>query len=434
MSDLMSKGEVGVSMSQVEETGSGARHLIISGDSHVGPSLEGQLRDYCPSSHLEAFDEYALQAKKASASFVEKRFKDFATEATLQAVDRSMNAPGLQDPAVFLADMDADGVAASVIYAGGGNNEPLPWIGDLVRLSGDRYSDELAAVGSRIWNQWLADFTSTDSRRLLGVAQIPFTSIDTAIREVQWAHEHGLRALNFPAPRSDLLPYNDLAYEPFWRAVEETGLPLVTHGASGDVPDMSRTRPGYFNVYASEILWMSRRGIPYLIFGGVFERHPSLKLVLTEQRVDWVGEVLRELDSIYSDPNRNDSNKLPRRPSDYWRSNCYITGSFMARYEAAKHEEVGPHNLMWGSDYPHPEGTWPRTNLSLRNTFAAIPESDVRLILGENALPVYGLDRAEMRQIADRIGPTQEEISRPVAEEELPAHRGRAFREFGAFA
>jgi len=421
-------------MSAKERAGnlSDERYVVVSGDSHVGPSLEKQLRDFCPPQYIDQFDEFARTRKGDGA--LEARMTDFATPAALSAVERSRNCPGLQDPNAFLSDMDQDGIAAQVIFAGGGNDEPLPWTGGLIQAGGGSYPKELVEASIRIWNEWLSDFTSTSPERLLGVGAVPMGDIDAAVREVHWAKEHGLRALNLPAPRSELLPFNDLAYEPFWDAVEETGLPLMTHSASGEVPDVPPSSRGAYFIFGTEILWFSRRGLAQLTFGGVFDRHPSLKIVFTEQRVTWVGETLMDLDSAYLDPNRNIPDAPLRRPSEYWKANCYIAGSFMAPYEAARRDEVGVDNLMWGTDYPHVEGTWPRTKLALRNTFSEVPEPEARKILGDNAVRVFGLDGGELRKIADRIGPTPQEIATRLAPDEMPEHRGLAFRELGAFA
>jgi hypothetical protein len=163
-----------------------------------------------------------------------------------------------------------------------------------------------------------------------------------------------------------------------------------------------------------------------------------LHLVFTEQRVGWVPHTLRELDSVYlsdtqflAGASTTTDHSLPRRPSEYWASNCYVAASFMAPFEAAMRHEVGVGNLLWGADYPHVEGTWPVTRLAMRNTFASVPEDDTRRILGENALDVYNLDLEVLRPIADRIGPTPEELSNPLAPDEFPPFRGAAFRQLG---
>jgi hypothetical protein len=121
---------------------------------------------------------------------------------------------------------------------------------------------------------------------------------------------------------------------------------------------------------------------------------------------------------------------MSRAPSDYWRTNCFNAGSFLAPFEAAMRYEVGVGNLLWGSDYPHPEGTWPDTRSALRHTFAHVPEHDVRMILGQNALRAYHLDESRLRPIAEKVGPTPAEVATPLKQGELPLHMGFSYREF----
>ena len=173
-----------------------------------------------------------------------------------------------------------------------------------------------------------------------------------------------------------------------------------------------------------------------MIFGGVFERHPGLKLVYTELRVTWVPDLLRNMDSLYSGDSTPETHceLISKPPSEYWYAHCYNSGSFLAPFEVALRHEVGLRNQMWGADYPHTEGTWPRTILSLRNTFHDVPEDEARMILGENAVDAFGLDRRSLRAVADRIGPLPSDIARPLASDELPERPGLAFRRMGTFA
>jgi predicted TIM-barrel fold metal-dependent hydrolase len=173
-----------------------------------------------------------------------------------------------------------------------------------------------------------------------------------------------------------------------------------------------------------------------MIFGGVFERHPNLKVVFTEQRVAWAIETLREYDSLYFADLYNPEWRAlwPRLPSKYFAEHCYIAGSFLAAFEAELRHEIGLTNLLWGDDYPHVEGTWPRTLLNLRDTFAAIPEEDVRMILGENAIGVYDLDRDALVEVARGIGPLPSAVAAPVDPAEIPAHPGSTFRRRGSWS
>ena len=325
--------------------------------------------------------------------------------------------------------MDDEGIAAELIFSGGQNAEMLPFgVGFGTGAGAPGVDPELRAVGQRIWNAWLIDHVATDSARLVGVMQIPVWDVDQTVAEIRWCAARGLRAVNFPSPRRDFAPSNDPRYEPLWEVCVELGLPLVTHTGGGDDP-LGSQGPGGEALTAYERPWLARRGLAQLMFGGVFERHPALKVVWTEMRVGWVADTVAALDELYtSNICRSVRSEVPKAPSEYWSTNCFNSGSFLARFEVDRREDVGIGNLFFGRDYPHVEGTWPHTDLALRNTFAGVPEADTRRILGLNALPVYGLDAATLRAVADRIGPWPEEVNVPVQPDELPEHRGFAYR------
>jgi predicted TIM-barrel fold metal-dependent hydrolase len=165
----------------------------------------------------------------------------------------------------------------------------------------------------------------------------------------------------------------------------------------------------------------------------VFERYPGLKLVLTEQGARWIPDTLTELDSLFDcQLGMVDRGLMPRRPSEYWHSNCYVVASFPAPYEIALRHDVGLDKILWGSDYPHYEGTWPRTLKTLRHAFEGVPREETARIVGGNALSVFDLDPVQMHEIASRIGPSWAEIAVPL--DEIPEHRGLAFRTTGQYS
>ncbi|HEY1278109.1 MAG TPA: amidohydrolase family protein, partial [Acidimicrobiales bacterium] len=215
-----------------------------------------------------------------------------------------------------------------------------------------------------------------------------------------------------------------------WAACADAGLPLTTHGGAGDMPDY--TGKESWALYCSDLFYYSRRGFMYMVWAGVFERYPSLKLVFTEQRASWVAETLADFDSIYFSNYQDLSELIPRPPSEYFRDNCWLGISFMSRFESEQRYEWGVDRLMWGSDYPHFEGTWGYTDLSLRNTFSGLPTDEVAAILGGNAIRCYGLDGTALRSIADRIGPLVDDIATPI--DEIPEVPGMAFRTRGAWS
>lgn len=403
-----------------------ARVLLVSTDGHVGPSLTKDLRPYCEPGYLDEFDAFASGPRSPWT----RQMPGFKVpESTLLAIERTVECAGQNDLAARLIDLDAEGIAAEVIFGGGQNGERIPFMGEgLGHVPGPGASEaELRAVGLGIYNRWLADFVSAAPHRQIGLIHVPIWDIDASVREIERGRAAGLRGVNFPAPRSAFPAFNSPIYEPFWSACESLDLPLCCHAGGGDDPLGTGDRGG-FALFGAEVNWLGRRGLWQLIFGGVFERHPGLKFVLTEQRASWVTHTLAELDSIYlSDHAGGVRDELPRKPSEYWATNCFIGGSFIAAREVAMRHEIGLTNLMWGADYPHQEGTWPNTLLAIRHAFRDTPEADARLILGENALAVFDLDEAELRRVAARIGPTPQQIAEPVTE--LPEHRGLAFRE-----
>lgn len=445
----------------------GQPYMIVSTDDHAGPRPSEHLRDYCPPQYLDQFDEASRVqdelAKHRDELVAESRRRIEAGTATvrdlsLDQLGYNRDCAGHYDPHVRLRDMDADGVSVQVIFAGGQNDTELPWVG-FGWNAGPSEQSELRKVSYRMWNRWIADHVSTAPDRLLGVMQVPIWDVDAAVEELQWCSSAGLRVVNLHAPREDYPAYTDPIYHRFWDACEEIGATLATH-AGASVPYHRDDTPGANMLYLSEFHWYGTRGLTQLIWGGVFERCPGLKYVLTEQRVDFAPMMVKHLDSLYEnrviqrkgaledpvggiiapdwpddpDPSVPGLAETLRRPSEYWRENCALSGSFLAQYEVAIRHEVGIHNLMYGTDYPHSEGTWPHTRIALRHTFGDVPEDETRLILGENAIDVYHLDRAKLREVADRIGPTPDELRVPVDLDDIPLGRSWAFREGANFS
>jgi predicted TIM-barrel fold metal-dependent hydrolase len=287
-------------------------------------------------------------------------------------------------------------------------------------------------VGVRIYNRWLADFVSAAPHRLVGLAHLPFPDVEACVREIEWAREAGLTGVNLPAPRRELTDFNHRSWEPVWAACAANDMVMSTHGAGGD-------RHPYRGREASaiglmELPFYARRATWVLIMSGVFERHPSLKFVTTEQYGDWVPEMLRDMDSAYDcflTP--QEPLILPELPSTYWRRNCFVGASFMSRLEAELACSEGlQDNFMWGADYPHPEGTWPRTTASLRATFAGAHPADVQTLLGSTAARVYSFDVAALEETARSIGPTVSQVAEPL--DQVPDDFvGFAFRTRGKF-
>jgi predicted TIM-barrel fold metal-dependent hydrolase len=265
--------------------------------------------------------------------------------------------------------------------------------------------------------------------------------VDLATEELRWAADAGLGGVNFPAPRPWLRPYNDRAWEPFWQAAEQCRMPLSTHSGAGD-PAVFQGPELVALMSLESGGWFSRRAAHLMIFGGVFERHPDLKLVLTEQPGEWWPYLVNELDSVHIATASEGplARQVPHRPSHYLHRNVFIGASFLSRSEAhGAVRDLYADRIMWGSDYPHMESTWQvgstsYSRLSLRFSLAGLAEPTVRAIVGETAAEVYGLDLAALQEVARAIGaPTYAELNEPL--ETVPAGASPfAFRTVGPWA
>lgn len=430
-----------------------APYVVVSCDTHIGPRLVEDLRPHCPPEHLEAFDAYAgeLQAKKEAAAAAKGRVSFGGKEMGQDWGVRldNLQTPGHYDMHARTKDLDNDGVAAEVLFHDSQNGEPIPFNVETMLLRGTAQQDYgLLRVGQRIYNEWLADACTIEPERRVGMMHLPMWDIDAAMEELEHARGLGLSAINFPTPKPHLEPYNSPSWDRFFSMVEDLNVTLCNHGGAASSGGMF---PGAMSIAKFEISMMARIcPMDQLIYGGVFERHPKLKLVLTESPGTWWNFVLKEMDSIYLTDTRSygptEKERVPMLPSEYAARNVFIGASFHARFEAEDAIASGYEDrVIWGSDYPHFEGTYqydalgpngePMTWASWRFHYAGLPDDKVRAFLGGNAMAAYDLDHEALTKVAARINaPTHEDLnSAPVLEK--PAGSGHlAFRSFGFWA
>jgi predicted TIM-barrel fold metal-dependent hydrolase len=422
--------------------------IVVSCDTHIGPRLEQELRPYCPQDRLAEFDEFAdALRRKHEAAKGQLGFGGMTRGADWEVSRRNLETEGHFDIHARLRDLSNDGVAAQVIFHDSQNGQPLPFDRASV-VDRETIDFERLPIGQHIYNRWLADQISVEPERHVGLAYLPMWDIDAAIKELHWAASVGLRGVNFPFPRTYMKSYNYPEWDPFFSACEDLGMTLCNHG--GGAPTATGG-PGAMTIVKLEVSNMSRISpLSHLIFGGVFERHPRLHFVMTETVGPWWTSVMRELDSAYLHdvaeyPDMKD--RVRKLPSEYALENAFVGASFMARFEAEDAMANGYlRNLIWGSDYPHFEGTFQygvtseegdtATRSAMRFTFAGLPEPEVGQLLGGNAVRAYGLDEAALRRVAGRINaPTYEQLNVPLATLPDPHDRGHhAYRTYGFWA
>jgi predicted TIM-barrel fold metal-dependent hydrolase len=415
------------------------RLLIISSDSHAGipkelwpEYLDPRFRDLIPSLH----DDNAIYAM--AVQLLGARKEALAPLEEHREIHRT-GWHGLHDPELRLAEMDREGIAAEFVFHGDSR------LGDLFHNSTNRaYPLEAWQAGAQAWNRWAADaFGFATDRFLLTAAVGPCVDLDAAVAEIHWIADHGFAATYAPhyMTHSGMPPLFDEYWEPYWTACEERGIAVVAHAGFGteqgvvfrvieDIYGAAAAAAG--STEAEQMLrhagavreesadfftqWVnrnveSRRPLWQLTLGGVFDRHPGLRLMLTEIRVDWIPATLQFLDQVYDD--RRAHVPATRKPSEYWQTNCIAGASFIHKAEVEMRHELGVKTILFGRDYPHFESTWPHTRQWLQDAFRGVPEDELRLMLGENAIRCFGLDRARLAEIAQRIGPTVDEIIGP---------------------
>jgi predicted TIM-barrel fold metal-dependent hydrolase len=279
----------------------------------------------------------------------------------------------------------------------------------------------------RAYDRWLADFCAAAPGRRAGVIPIDLHDLDKAIDEVEWARSAGLfGGIMLPAMsvKSRLPGYADDYYEPFWSACEDQGMVINLHtGASGSATDTKylydAKHGGMLGLY--EVFVFTRRPLWFLVFGGVFDRHPNLKVAVTENGVQWLPSLIRDMEQFFDThggaPIRA---SLRLRPAEYFDRHVYLGGSLIQRRDAEARAEIGVDRLMWGADFPHLEGAAPVHRQVLRHIFGGMPEADLRKILGQNAVDLWGFDRTLLQSVADRVGPTVGDLAEPLPVEEIP--------------
>ncbi len=402
----------------------GAEHLtIISADCHAGGSHKSY-REYLDPAYLEDFDAWRGRYKNP--------FRDLGDQRRLRNWDNEMRN----------SQQEADGVVAEVIFP----NTVPPFFPSFVLFAPppppEDYEHRLAGI--RAHNRWLVDWCNEFPERRAGIGQIFINDLDDAMTDVRWIKEHGLRGgillPNIPPDVNWVKPLHDSYYEPLWQLCEDLEVPIHSHGGIG-CPDYGN-QPVAALLYLAEAGFYSQRPFVHLLLSGVFERHPRLKFVMTEMGCAWLPPMLARLDATLAairdrgaqgELRFSQEHILPRSATDYFNQNCWLGMSAPSADDAVARRKLRLDRLMWGSDYPHDEGTYPYSRENLRAVFAGSTPDELHQILTTNAANLFGFNETALAQLGDAYGPTVAEISQPL--DELPEGSNEALRRaMGALA
>jgi len=287
----------------------------------------------------------------------------------------------ISDPHMRIADMERDGVDAEVIYG-------------VLGASSRMQDHEAANVVFRIYNDWLKEFCSHYPDRHIGLACLPYGDIDAAVAEVHRAAKMGLRGLELSCSW-EMEPMCHPMWEPLWQAVNEVDLPLHFH----TVPNVPWTfRDKYTGLAARGIQFqvlttfqMNLANILSAIIGSaILERYPRVRIGFGESGIGWIPYVLDRMDFEWEDAFKDIGLKM--KPSEYWQRQCKATFQYdKIGTDPAMIEVMGAETLMWGSDFPHPDGVWPDSQSYIDKQFSHLPAEVTRKITCENAAKFYRL-------------------------------------------
>lgn len=384
---------------------SDAPYVIVSSDTHAGLQVE-QYRDYLDARFHPQFDEWVRERHHR------RRLVEEVNGEYVERWERE-NAEGLRgayDPEVRDKELDADGIAGEVIFADGDSVTGMESPPFGAGLSAGMITDpELAFAGAEAHNRWLVEFCATNPHRRAGVALVPIIhDVERSVAVIEsLAGTPGIKGIMIPTMWHEHPSYGSRVYEPVWAACAEAGLVVHTHSGEGDWEAYNDN----LAQFVLEVAFWTHRPLWQLLLSGAFDRHPDLRYVVVEAGSWWLGDLLWKADTSFgANPkvkklNSRTKGLIQRLPSEYVGTNVFIGASTMSREEIRRRHRNGIDALMWGTDYPHPEGSWPHTAERLGTDFRDVSIEDTRLLLGLNAVRCYDLDLTALEATAERIGP-----------------------------
>jgi predicted TIM-barrel fold metal-dependent hydrolase len=384
-------------------------YVLISADTHAGASIQ-TYREYLDAEHQRRFDEWRAGYQNPQRKHIgSKKHKNW-------------------DDAERLTDMESEGVVGEVIFP----NTVPPFFQTSVLICGNPSPENyrLRLEGIRAHNRWLVDWCAEHPERRAGIGLVYVNDLDDAIADAKWIAAHGLRGgillPHVPPDCTHIEPLYAPAYDRLWAVCQDLGLVVNQHGGTGS--PAYGPYPIALPIRLLETPWFSTRSYAHLLLAGVFERFPGLRYIVTESGCAWVPSMLANLDRIWERVRSGFAGEFefasgvmpPEPPSFYAKRNCYYGASSPSPRELAGRHEIGVDHILWGSDYPHYEGTFPHTRKSLRRTFHDVDPGETRAMLGENAARLYGFDLDRLAPLAERVGPRPEEVRVPLAPDEVP--------------
>ncbi len=341
-----------------------SKEILISSDSHV--SEDGDLwADRLPAKYRDAAPRFPRRQEEGTGRFEGKT--------------------GGWDPAERLKEMATDGVSAEVLY---------PTLG--LRLFG-MDDAELQEACFRVYNDWLLEYCSGALDRLLGVACISAYNIDNAVAEMERTRKAGMiSALIWQAPHPDLPLYSE-HYNKLWAASQDLDMPISLHiltghnySKNGLGPTSNRAGVEHYRGSVNLKTIDAMNAFFDLIFYGVLERYPKLKVVNVENEIGWIPFFLQQWDYYYRRFGKTNPPPITQTPSDYFYRQIYVT-FFDDAVGGHSFDWWGVDNCMWSNDYPHPNSTWPNSRNVIARDLGHLSADVRKKLVCDNVARLFNL-------------------------------------------
>jgi predicted TIM-barrel fold metal-dependent hydrolase len=361
-------------------------HRLISSDSHVTipdeawqEYLDPEFRDRAPVVEVTAEGAFRLfEGRRTPINTLQNLAGKKPEEYTLTVRKLEEHRAGAHDPAERVKDMDIDGVDAEVLYVGG----PLLTQDTALRLN-----------SVRGYNRWLSDFASHAPDRLLGMAAIPMDTPEMAVGEIRFAASRPGLVGGYIALFPNSGDYGEAKWGPVWEAFLDAGWPVGLHvgGRRPGTPVVNQfeSAPRFMTGMIMSKLTMPEC-LSELIHGLVMERYPDLRFIAVEGQIGWIPFFLDYMDHVWEKHRWWTKSELKEPPSRYFQRQ--VVATFMEDPVGLRERDhIGIDNIMWASDYPHSETTWPNSKSLTDESFTPYGEADKAKILWQNCAKLYGL-------------------------------------------
>ncbi|MEW6300103.1 MAG: amidohydrolase family protein [Thermodesulfobacteriota bacterium] len=380
--------------------------IIISGDTHIvePPDLYtsrivGPLTDRAPRIKRQKmadgreFDAWFIgDTQVVTLGAVTQAGRRFEDPAKIDFVGVWEDVrEGAYEPHAMIAELEIDGIWGAVVQPSQG----LFWY--------HIEDSELLSALCRAYNDWIAEFCRPYPGRLRGIGMLNVDDPAEACAELERCATLGLAGAFIPVTPLPGRPYRNPMYERFWATAQDLTMPLLMHLATqrANVPgceisvSFSTFTPA--GLRPTQDYWV-RYALTDLIFAGVCERYPRLRVGSVEHEISWAPHWLRQMDYTYKERPvySGYTSREGLLPSDYWRRNMFAVFQEDDVGVQLRHR-IGLDNMLWGNDFPHSESTWPRSRTFLAQMFEGVPAAERRKLLCDNAVTIFHFTPEEGR-------------------------------------